>query len=355
MKAKNPNFKMNFIKRGSIWNVFFRLAGRQYSLSTGETDLAKAQVQGARIFLAHVARGETGEIKTVEEAIQLYWRWHAEPGPTKKPLWETAHKYEICLRKVCALLKITELGALAQAAPGITAKSLGVTESNYNSLIRLSAALFRRDFLIWAESAGKKLTNPFLGHVPNVPLPKQFVAPKQSFVRSLNASAEQELERNELLVFKLCLGAGLRVSEATHQTWANIYDNYIRIEHSSARRTKSGKSRDVPVSPSLIACLEAHRGLPNNYVIADVAPPKFSKHGRPLSRADRVTKRLREWLKAKGVKDKRPTHWLRKVFASTVTKQEDLHTASKWLGHSSIAVTERVYSGVAEGVFAAVV
>ncbi len=355
MQAKNPNFKMNFIKRGSVWNVFFRLAGRQFSLSTGETDLAKAQVQGARIFLTHVARGETGEIKTVEEAIQLYWRWHAEPSPKKKPQWETAHKYEVCLRRVCALLKITELGGLAQAAPGITARSLGVKESNYNSLVRLSAALFRRDFLIWAESIGKKLSNPFLGHVPKVPLQKQFVAPPKSFVKSLNASAEKELERNELLTFKLCLGAGLRVGEATHQTWANILERSILVEHTSARRTKSGKSREVPVSASLIASLEAHRGLPDNYVVADVSPPKLSKHGQPLRRADRVTKRLREWLKAKGVKDKRPTHWLRKVFASTVTKQDDIHTASKWLGHSSVVVTERVYSGVAEDLFAAVI
>lgn len=346
---------MNFIKRGTIWNVFFRLAGRQYSLSTGETDLAKAQVQGARIFLAHVARGETGEIKTVEEVIQLYWRWHAEPTGAKKPLWETAHKYEVCLRRVCALLKITDLGPLALAAPTISAKSLGVEESNYNALVRLSAALFRRDFLAWAESIGKKLANPFAGHVPKVPRQKQFVAPSESFVRSLNVSAERELGRNELLVFKLCLGAGLRVGEATHQTWANILERSVWIEHSSAHRTKSGESREVPVSASLLACLEKHRGLPNHYVIADIFPPKLSKHGKPLRRADRSTKRLRKWLKEKGVKDKRPIHWLRKVFGSTVTQQWDIYTASKWLGHSSVVVTEQVYAGVAEDRFAAVI
>lgn len=355
MKAKNPNFKMNFIKRGDIWNVFFRLAGRQFSLSTGETDLAAAQIQGARIFLAHVDRGSTGEIKTIQAAIDLYWRWHAEPLKVKKPEWETAHKYEVCLKKVCALLKITELGALAQAAPKITSQSLGVTESNYVSLVRQAASLFSRNFLGWAETHGKKLTNPFAGHIPPVPLQKQFVAPPSDFARSLNADAERELDRNELLVFKLCLGGGLRVGEATHLTWANVLERSIMVEHSSSWRTKSKKSREVPVSPSLIAFLETHRGLPGNYVVADIKPPKLSKYGRPLRRADRVTRRLRAWLKAKCIKDKRRTHWLRKVFASTVTKQHDLYTASKWLGHSSIVVTERVYSGVASDKFAAVV
>lgn len=346
---------MNFFKRGSIWNVFFRVAGQQVSRSTGESDQDKARIQGARIFLAHIERGETGEVKAIEEAIKLYWKWHGEPSKVRKPQWETAHKYEICLRKVCALLKITELGPLAQIAPRITAKSLGVTESNYISLIRQSASIFRRDFLIWAESNGKKISNPFLGHVPNAPTQKQFVAPPNSFVQSLKADAERELDQNELLLFKMCLGGGLRSGEATHQKWRNILERSIFVEHSSERHTKSGKSREIPVSPALIAALEFHRGLPDNYVIADVMPPKISKHGKPLRRADRVTKRLRAWLKAKDVKDKRPIHWLRKVFASTVTQQFDIHVASKWLGHSSIAVTERVYAGVASGRFANVI
>jgi len=356
VKARNPNFKMNFIKRGAVWNVFFRIDGRQYSLSTSQTDLSAAQIQGARIFLAHVEKCRGGgDVRDVADAIELYWRWHEAPGEGKKPSWNSAHKYEVCLREVASLLGVTRLADLAQIASGLSARRLGVSESNFVSLVRQAAALFNRRFLAWAKRAGKELANPFAGHVPPTPKPKQFVAPSAVQVKALNAAAECELQGNELLLFKACLGAGMRVGEATHIKWADVLERSIWIESTSEHKTKNGKSREVPVSASLIAFFESYRGIPTNYVITDVTPPRTSKYGRPLRRAERTARRLITWLKSKGVRDKRPIHWLRKVFASRVTEQHDIHVASKWLGHSSVKVTEQVYAGVASDKFAEVI
>lgn len=186
VKAKNPNFKMNFLKRGSIWNVFFRLKGRQFSLSTGEVDLEAAQIQGARIFLAQVEKGHCGgEVRNVQDVIDLFWKWHATPNQGKKPSTATGHKYEVCLRKVSTSLKITDLGKLALKAAGLTAKDLGVSESNYVSLVRQSAALFNKRFLAWAKSVGKELVNPFASSIPPTPAQKQFKAPSLAQVLAL--------------------------------------------------------------------------------------------------------------------------------------------------------------------------
>ncbi len=356
VKAKNPNFKMNFIKRGSVWNVFFRINGRQFNLSTYETDLDAARIQGARIFLAQVEKGFSGgSVREVNEAIELYWRWHATPGEGKKPSWSSAHKYEVCLLEITKLLNVTNLGELAREASTLTARRLGITESNFVSLVRQAAALFNKRFLAWATKVGKELANPFAGNVPRTPKPKQFIAPPVAQVIALNADAERELDRNELLLFKACLGAGARVGEATHLKWADVRERWISIESTSDHRTKNGESREVPVSPTLLRFFESHRGIPSNYIIQDITPPRISKHGRPLRRAERSARRLVRWLQLKGIKDKRPIHWLRKVFASTVTEQHDIHTASKWLGHSSVRVTEQVYAGVASDKFAAVI
>lgn len=346
---------MNFMRRGSKWYVFFRIAGKQFSLSTGESDIEAARIQGARIFLAHVEREHSGEVTSVDDSIELYWRWHGHPTGSNKPQASSARKYEGCLRRVCALVGAKDIPSLAKAATTMTAGNLGVTESNFTSLVRQAAGMFNREFLKWAESVGKRLSNPFAGCVPPVPLQKQFIAPPTAKILALNAAAELGLARNELLLFKLCLGAGLRIGEATHLTWANVLERSIFVESTSMRKTKSGKSREIPVSSTLLQFLELHRGLPNHYVVADEAPPKESKYGRPLRRCDRAVKRLSKWLKHHGVTDPRPQHWLRKVFASVVTDQHGIHVASRWLGHSSIAITERVYSGVASDLHAAVV
>jgi integrase len=145
------------------------------------------------------------------------------------------------------------------------------------------------------------------------------------------------------------------VGEACHLKWKAVGDRSITVESSSDWSTKSGKSREVPVGVGLIAFLDSFRSLPDDYIVADITPPRPSKYGKPLRRAEKSARRLCGWLHDKGITDKRPIHYLRKVFASVVTAQHDIHTASKWLGHSSVVVTERVYSGIADDKYAAVI
>lgn len=349
---------MNLFKRGTVFNVFFRLGGRQVNRSTGETDLDLARIQAARIYLAAVDRAAECDVKTIDEVIELYWRWHRTRGPEapgRRPTFVTAHAYENKLRQLCSVLKIKTPSELAQVAPDITAAKLNMSESSYISTVRQAAGMFNLRFLAWAKTIGRKISNPLVGYIPPPPLQRQFLAPADAYIRRLNAAAEAELQRNELLAFKLCLGAGLRIGEATHLKWKNVTSRSIVVESTSEKRTKNCESREIPVSQTLIAVLEKHRGLPEDYVIADAGPSKPSKYGRPHRRSDRVSKRLIRWLRKQGVTAKQPIHFLRKIFASTVTRRHDIYTASKWLGHSSVVVTERVYAAVAEDKFADVV
>ena len=102
--------------------------------------------------------------------------------------------------------------------------------------------------------------------------------------------------------------------------------------------TKSGKGRKVPLSPSLTKALKAHRGLRH---LADAR--MF-----PGLDASRLKRHLRAACRRAGVAEVR-WHDLRHSFASQlVSAGVSLRQVQAWLGHSTIAMTER-YSHLAPG------
>ena len=142
--------------------------------------------------------------------------------------------------------------------------------------------------------------------------------------RSELAKADPEAFRAILLA----LGAGLRRSEIENLKWrhVDVAACQIRVESHAGWQTKNSSSeRSVDVDAGTVAAL----GTPADPSDA-VVPPM-------------ATDAAVRWLRSKGVTAEKPLHSLRKEFGSLVFKAADLLTASRQLGHSSLAVTAEVY------------
>jgi len=63
------------------------------------------------------------------------------------------------------------------------------------------------------------------------------------------------------------------------------------------------------------------------------------------SDAKEVHQTLCEWLKAQGVTDTKPVHYLRKCYGSLAVGDHGICVASKLLGHSNITLTASTYAG----------
>ena len=104
------------------------------------------------------------------------------------------------------------------------------------------------------------------------------------------------------------------------------------------KRSKSGKSRYVPMRPIVIETLKS---------IPQMIDNPFVFYGRKRGeRLKDVSKEWESWLAKAGIKDFR-WHDLRHTFASRlISSGVPLYAVQAFLGHSSISVTER-YSQLA--------
>jgi len=136
----------------------------------------------------------------------------------------------------------------------------------------------------------------------------------------------QELTGDTRLAFVLALGCGLAWGEFVSLTWESGLPDGVRVLASLA---KGRRSRIVPTGESVRGVLEPARA-----------------EGTVLgSAAQEVHRLLSDWLRAQGVKDRKPVHYLRKCFGSLAVADHGIFIGSKLLGHASITITASTYAG----------
>lgn len=139
----------------------------------------------------------------------------------------------------------------------------------------------------------------------------------------------------------LVLNTGLRRGEALGLTWRAI-DFRRGLVHVEAATSKSGQSRDVPMTSEARAVLEAYR---DQQIPSGATEPDPSAYLFVMSDGSRLQSiGAKTWdalMVAAKLKDFR-FHDLRHDYASRlVTAGVDLYSISKLLGHSDIAMSQR--------------
>ena len=145
-------------------------------------------------------------------------------------------------------------------------------------------------------------------------------------IESVNISDEFQRDARDLTLFYLFTGA--RLSEVLYPTfdWSCEHQNAIRFP-----RTKFSKSRAIPKTGRLEEILRGRRDIPGG-------PFHHSK--------DQVYKRIKWVFKQAGISDASP-HTLRKTAGAWYyMATRDIFATAKFLGHSTVRVTEDHYAGL---------
>ncbi len=139
--------------------------------------------------------------------------------------------------------------------------------------------------------------------------------------------------RGTSLEVPIALGAlaGLRREEICRLQWPDVDLDRLSL---TVRQAKSKRFRVVPVSANLAEILRRARKNDTPFV---------SLRGEKPWDPDNLTHYVRKLGKHLGLEENlRGTHALRETFASLLAMAgENLYQIKEWLGHSSIAVTER--------------
>ncbi len=212
------------------------------------------------------------------------------------------------------------------------------------SMARQAKSLFAPDLLKLLPF--ENICSPFAG----VTIESARPLPYSSFIDApqLLRDARKELGESDPEAYKvilLCLGAGLRREEADTLTWPQVDGsrNIIRVdvtEHFDPKTEQS--SGTVPVDAGLIAELNRYRDAATELFVLEGKAPKpdasFSYY-----RAEESEERAIAWLKAHGVRNRKPLQTLRKEAGSLVNAAAGIHAASRFLRHSNITTTATFY------------
>ena len=122
------------------------------------------------------------------------------------------------------------------------------------------------------------------------------------------------------------MGAGLRWGEIISLTWEDIQRESVRV---AASKAKGRRARVIPIGKR----------------VREVLDPARAQGAVICTDPKEVHETLSAWLKAQGVKDAKPIHYLRKCYGSLAVADHGIFVAAKLLGHSSIMLTASTYAG----------
>lgn len=135
-------------------------------------------------------------------------------------------------------------------------------------------------------------------------------------------------DRAHAAVWQFMANTGLRRREAMHLEWKNIRDGSVWVVSQEGARTKSGRWRQIPVSPgAAIAIAKLRRGNRTPYVLPRLAKESWS----------RAFAKAAERAKLGG-----SLHSLRHSFAANlVSDGASLRVVQRLMGHATIKTTEQ--------------
>jgi len=145
-------------------------------------------------------------------------------------------------------------------------------------------------------------------------------------------------DERDALAFELFLKSGPREQELANLEWTDLNLNgtpSVAYQCKLGFRTKTGKSRRVPLERRLADKPAAWRQKnPNNRYVFPTQSGGVEGH---------LLRIMHQYVKASGQNpDRFWLHKLRDTFATWALRRGvDIRTVQQWLGHSSIAMTQR--------------
>lgn len=225
-------------------------------------------------------------------------------------------------------------------------------EHTANSMIRNARSLFSKRLLQQLKLAVPALSLPSPLPFDGVLLLKEhesdFFYHSTIDASELIRKAFVELHGEDLVIFVLAIGGGLRRKEIDNLEWSrvNMANRTITVMKPRNGRLKTGSSCGVVLlEKRFMDVLEQHarRGR-NGYVLCPDRPAQPRTKIRSY-RCKKELNRVLGWLRQNGVTETdKPLHAMRKEFGSNICKHKGIYAASASLRHSTIALTAKYYA-----------
>lgn len=176
-------------------------------------------------------------------------------------------------------------------------------------------------FINFCDMMGYLTVNPFKGiKISEVYIPPRFFNDKE--ISTLLNMTKSDRMANDLILFYLNTAARANEILPPQFTWDNIVDGEIKLIG------KRSKIRFVPINQPIKIILNSRQDLPFPF---------------PYTYNDVYHKIVRYWYKKCKITNAN-IHTLRKTTGALMVRQGiDIYRVSKFLGHSSVTVTERHY------------
>ena len=255
-----------------------------------------------------------------------------------------------------ALSELTPAAVLAWRNQRIraakTPEERGRATVTTNSLIRNAKALLSNKVRPFIEQEMKLPSPLFFEGISAEPEPNLRYRSKIDAGEILEAARQDLAEQPETLkLLVLTLVCGLRRSEADTLLWDqfDFKRRILVIEDTEHKRLKSTDSAgEIDLEPEVCEMFEGFAKFRQSPFVLEA-----SKRVRTSSMQDRKTRGYRcdltqrsliAWLRKQGVESRRPIHTLRKEIGAIIASREGIWKASRYLRHSDIRITSKLYS-----------
>ena len=165
-------------------------------------------------------------------------------------------------------------------------------------------------------------------------------------VRTLIADAMTELSGNQLVIFCLALGAGLRRAEIDRLLWRNVdlASGRVSIVSTDSHELKTESSTGILVlEPQFVDVIKRHASVSKGKYVLVGTEKIRDDVGYRWYRCPKDFEHVTAWLKGKGINDEKGVHTLRKEFGSHHAERGGILAASVALRHSTLTVTRKFY------------
>jgi hypothetical protein len=363
MNIYRPTYTRNGeTARSKNWVLKFQHEGKTIVKTLGTPNKAAAEARARKIISETKSKGwevlrptlPKSRKASLEEVVEAY-RIHAaevERKGGRVGLAPSTIALNIQrLRKIARECEVETVEDLAGALPAWK-KRRGESAETKAMGLRSAASVFTSKALLFYSKQGLAVSDPFAGHFMEAPEAPPFTAlgtDTMGQVKALLEAAQRDLKSKEpsqyaLLLLSLC--GGLRQQEAAWVLWEHLHDTGVWVaSDAAAHETKSRRGRFVPLPPSVVAEL---RSLPQEHDL--VIPPErlLHKKSKDGKRALKAAKKTAAWLRAQGIRQRQPLHYLRKLYGAIISTKHGLYAAQQYLGHSSVKITEQTYSALLE-------
>ncbi len=338
--------------------------------------VGKGWVEALRIHKPEIEKKAAGdEVVTVGRLIEAATRLSSARA-------ESLHVYATALRRITAgvlgfddksrysrhkrgwreKVEATPLDKLTPAA--VVAFKNAFLKAHKKPEQRNSAAVTINSLLRNSKALLSKKVRPFIEEEMQLPYPLWFEGvpmEKEPSLRyhsridpeSILADAESELATHQPEVFKallLTLICGLRRSEADALMWSqfNLDAGTLEIADTEHKALKSKDSAGViGLDDELVTVLRGLRARAGGVFVLE-----GERRAGGIYRADATFNKLITWLRSKKVLGLRPIHTLRKEIGSVIASRDGILAASRYLRHSNISITSRIYADLKKPVSA---